>query len=177
MIVSRQLIGLLLAASVVSACGRDGTSAGAGGPGDASSGHLGGTPNSSGPATPPTGAPGGPRLVVPVAGLHQIRPSRWQSAAGEPGSETVTVAFWSAPCYEAAHVRVDERPGRVVITLYLGIPASSLGRPCVESAEYRAVRVVLSGPLGNRRIVDGTPGSAEPPGPGSATPPARPGAG
>jgi hypothetical protein len=173
MIVSRQITGLLLAASVVSACGRDGGPGGAGG----GSGHRGGAGNSSGPAIPPTGGPGGPRLVTPVAGLHDIRPSRWQSATGEPGSETVTVAFWSAPCREAAHVRVDERPGRVVITLYLGVPSSSRGRPGVQSAEFRAVRVVLSSPLGDRRIVDGTPGRAGPPGPGSAAPPARPGTG
>jgi hypothetical protein len=163
MITSRQLIGFLLTVTVLSACGKSGASPGSG------SGDQG---NISGSASPGAPAPGGPLLVTPVPGLQSVHPVRWAKATAQPDGTALTVAFWSAPCLEVDHVGLAEEGSRVVVTVYLGTPATDSPQPCVQSAAYRAVRVALSVPLGGRPVVDGAPGTGEgPPGPGTAVSP------
>jgi hypothetical protein len=161
MITSRQLIGFLLTATVLSACAKSGASSGSGDQG-----------NISGSASPGAPAPGGPLLVAPVPGLRSVHPVGWEKATAQPDGTALTVAFWSAPCLEVDHVGLAEESSRVIVTLYLGTPGAASPQPCIQSAEYRAVRVALSAPLGSRPVVDGAPGPGEPsPGPGTAVSP------
>jgi hypothetical protein len=161
MITSRRLIGFLLTATVLSACGKSGTPSGSGDQG-----------NISGSASPGTPAPGGPLVVTPVPGLQSVHPVRWAKATAQPDGTALTVAFWSVPCLDVDHVGLAEEDSRVVVTLYLGTPPAGSPQPCVQSAEYRAVRVALSAPLGSRPVIDGGPGPGEgPPGPGTAVSP------
>src|SRR5882724_8845300 len=165
MITSRQLIGFLLTAAVLSACGKSGAPTGSGD----QSGDQG---NISGSASPGAPAPSGPRLVTPVPGLQSVHPVGWEKATAQPDGTALTVAFWSSPCLDVDHVALAEDGSRVVVTLYLGTPAAGSPQPCVQSAEYRAVRVALSAPLGGRPVVDGAPGAGEgSPGPGTSVSP------
>jgi len=157
------MIGFLLTAAVLSACAKSGTPSGSGAP--PGSGDQG---NVSGPASSGSPAPGEPRLVAPVPGLQDVHPVRWATATAQPDGTALTVAFWSVPCLDVDHVGLAEEDSRVVVTLYLGAPATGSAQPCVQSAEYLAVRVALPAPLGSRAVVDGAPGTAEgPPGPGT----------
>jgi hypothetical protein len=165
MITSRQLIGFLLTAAVLSACGKSGAPSGSGD----QSGDQG---NISGSASPGGPAPGGPRLVTPVPGLESVHPAGWEKATAQPGGASLTVAFWSSPCLDVDRVALAEDASRVVVALYLGTPAAGSPQPCVQSAEYRAVRVALSAPLGSRTVVDGAPGAGQAPaGPGTSVGP------
>lgn len=164
MITSRQLIGFLLTAAVLSACGKSGGAGASSGSGDQG--------NISGSASPGAPSPGGPLLVTPAPGLRSVHPVRWEKATAQPGGTALTVAFWSVPCLDVDHVGLAEDDSRVVVTLYLGTPGDGSPQPCVQSAEYRAVRVALSAPLGSRPVVDGAPGTGEAsPGPGTAVSP------
>ncbi|HEY5986500.1 MAG TPA: hypothetical protein VIV12_09005 [Streptosporangiaceae bacterium] len=162
---TKGIIGLLLAATLLCACGKRAGSS----PGGEESGNI------SGSASPGTGAPGQPRLLTPVPGLRDVRPIRWTKVTAEPDSRSLTVAFWSEPCIDVDHVRLAEEPGRVVVTLYVGTSPSEENQPCAQTAEYLGVKVPLSSPLRSRRVVDGTSGvSQEPTGPGTSVSPSQP---
>jgi hypothetical protein len=161
---SKQMIGFLLTATVLSACAKNGAASGSGEPG-----NISGSASSSAPG------PGGPLLVTPAPGLQAVHPVRWEKATAQPDGTTLTVAFWSVPCLDVDHVGLAEEDSRVVVTLYLGTAAAGSPQPCIQSAEYRAVRVALSAPLGSRPVVDGAPGTGEgPPGQGTEVSPSPP---
>jgi hypothetical protein len=159
------IIGLLLAASLLSACAKNSGSSPAGD----------GSANIGGSVPPGTGPPGKPRLVTPVPGLREVRPIRWAKAAAGSGRRSLTVAFWSGPCSDLDHVTLAEEADRVIVTLYAGINPSGDNQPCTQAAEYRAVNVTLSSPLGNRRVVDGAPATSQgPSAPGTHVSPSSP---
>ncbi len=150
MIISKQIIGFLLTATVLSACAKNGTSSGSDG-----------SENISGAVSPGAGATSRPLLVTPVPGLRDVRPIRWEKATAGPDNRALTVAFWSVPCFDVDHVGLAEEGDRVVVTLYVGISTSGENQACIQSAEYRAVKVSLSSALGSRTVVDGAPVTGE----------------
>jgi hypothetical protein len=162
---TKGLIGLLLVATVLAACGRKSQSS----PGPGGSENIGGS------VSPGAGAPNEPRLVTPVSGLQDVRPIRWTKVIAEAGSRSLTVAFWSEPCFDVDHIRLAEQADRVVITLYVGTSSSEQNQPCVQTAEYLGVKVPMSSPLGSRNVVDGAPATGEgTSGPGPYVSPSQP---
>jgi hypothetical protein len=159
------IIGLLLAATVLSACAKkNGTSPGADG-----SGNIGGS------VSPGVGAPNKPLLVTPVPGLRDVRPVRWANVTAGPDRRSLTVAFWSEPCFDVDHVGLAEEADRVVVTVYVGISPSGENQPCSQTAVYRGVKVSMSSPLRGRRVVDGVSATGEgPSGPGINVSPSQP---
>lgn len=151
MITVRYSIGFVLAAMVLSACGKGGAaSPEPGGQGNSSSGNI------SGSASHGVGESGNPRLMTPVPGLRDVHPIRWNQATGGSDDKSLIVTFWLEPCYGIDHVRLTEKADRVIVTLYAGSPPSA-NQPCIQLAEYRAVKVTLSAALGIRKVVDGAP--------------------
>src|SRR5262245_1849300 len=141
--VTTKSIGLLLAAMVLSTCATS-AAPGGGDSGNISSSDPGGTAGNK------------PRLLTPVAGLNDVHPIRWSKVTPGPDERSLIVAFWSEPCSAVDHVGIAERTDRIVLTLYVGTSPSDENQPCVQSAEYLGVKVPLSSPLGNRKVVDGT---------------------
>jgi hypothetical protein len=163
-ITSLRITAFLLTAAVLSACAEHGAAAGSGGSG-----------NTGGPASPSAGRAGGPRLVSPRPGLRDVRPIHWAKATAGPDGRTLTVAFWAEPCLDVDHVGLAEAGSQVVVTLYVGAAPSDGSQPCIQSAEYQAVSVSLTSPLGGRTVVDGAPpASPGPPGPGPSVSPSPP---
>jgi len=162
---TKGIIGLLLVATVLSACAKkNGGSSGADG-----AGNIGGS------VSPGAGGPNEPRLVAPVSGLRDVHPVRWAKVTVGPGRRSLTVAFWSEACFDVDHFRLAEEADRVVVTLYVGTSPSEENQPCVQSAEYLGIKVPLSSPLGSRRVVDGAPATDEgTSGPGSYVSPSPP---
>jgi hypothetical protein len=163
--VTKGIIGLLLAVTVLSACGKKVGSS----PGGDESGNI------SGSASPGTGAPGEPRLLTPVRGLRDVRPIPWTKVTAEPDSRSLTVAFWAEPCIDVDHVGLAEEPGRVVVTLYVGTSPSEETKSCPQTAEYLGVKVAMPSPLKSRKLVDGAPATGqETTGPGTSVSPSQP---
>jgi hypothetical protein len=160
---TKRIMGLLLTAMVLSACARSSP------PGGGESGNI----SSSVPSG--AGAGNAPRLVTPVSGLRDVHPIRWSKVTPAPDERSLTVAFWSEPCSAVDHVGLAEKADRVVVTLYVGTSPSEENQPCVQAAEYLGVKIPLSSPLGNRRVVDGTSAAGRgPSGPGTSVSPSRP---
>jgi hypothetical protein len=163
--VTKGIIGLLLAVTVLSACGKKVGSS----PGGDESGNI------SGSVSPGAGAPDKPRLLTAVPGLRDVRPIRWTKVMAEPGSRSLTVAFWAEPCIDVDHVGLAEEPDRVVVTLYVGTSPSEENQPCAQTAEYLGVKVAMSSPLRSRKVVDGASATGqEPTGPGTSVSPSQP---
>src|SRR5262249_55175191 len=130
--------------------------------------------NISGSVPPGAGAGNSPRMLTPVSGLRDVHPIRWSKVTPGPDERSLTLAFWSEPCSAVDHVGLAERADRVVVTLYVGISASEENQPCVQTAEYVGVKVPLSSPLGNRKVIDGTSAAGGPSGPGTSVSPSQP---
>jgi hypothetical protein len=96
------------------------------------------------------------RLVVPEPGMDDVRPIRWQSVRSVD-ARTLMIRFTSGvePCYVLDHVDVEYGREHVAVTLFEGHDPGAGDVACIEIAELKRVRVELSEPLGNRRIVDG----------------------
>ena len=95
-----------------------------------------------------------PTLVEPRPGLVDVRPQPWDRAK-VLAPRTVEVRFYGGveACYGLSRVDVDERRRSVVITLHTGrVPTAEV---CIEIAVLNAVRVKLTEPLGDRRLIDG----------------------
>jgi len=150
MIGLRQIAGFLLTATVLSACADGGTSPGSGGSG-----------NISGSVPPAAGASGQPLIVTAVPGQRDVHPVRWEKATAGSDDRVLTVAFWSSPCFHVDHVGLAEEGDRVIVTLYVGVAPSAVNQACIQPAEYRAVKVSLSAPLGSRTVADGAPAAGE----------------
>jgi hypothetical protein len=104
-----------------------------------------------------------------------MHPIRWSKVTPGPDKRSLTLAFWSEPCSAVDHVGLAERADRVVVTLYVGTSPSEENQACAQIAEYLGVKIPLSSPLGNRRVVDGTSAAGEgPSGPGTSVSPSRP---
>lgn len=85
-----------------------------------------------------------------------IRPRPWEGYE-EIGRRTLLVTYWGGveACHGLDRVEVDETEDRVTITLYQGsVPGD---RACIEIAVWKAVRVGLDAPLGDRVVIDGAP--------------------
>jgi hypothetical protein len=143
--------------------GDDGGGGSVGGaePGSKGSGQiLCAGPDEPAPAAPPgtdCSVPPEPKgtLVTPQPGMVDVRPVPWTSAKGKGRTVTVTWVSGVAPCTVLDHVEVRERRRRVTVTLFEGSDPEAQGMPCIESAQYKAARVRLDHPLGDRRVVDG----------------------
>ncbi len=103
-------------------------------------------------------APNGrPRLVAPRPGMAQVRAVKWESAEPD-GTRAVVVTYWSGvePCNVLDHVTVTYRPDAVRIALHEGSDPKAAEQVCIDIGIQKSVRVALTEPLGNRRVVDGT---------------------
>ena len=153
-------IGAALLLLALTACGQ--TTVGGSGSGSDAAGpaEIVGGPAVSEPAGPATGAASGPSLLDVTPGLARVRPVRWTDVEVRPGGTELLVQFWADPCTGVDSVDVQPQPERVVVTLHVGVDPKQTG-PCPQTAEYRAVKVALDEPLGNRPVVDGAPGQGE----------------
>jgi hypothetical protein len=146
----KRLIGTVVAASVLSACGgvgSDPAGPGAQPPPD--------SPVTSSPVDPNSPIPSPtPRIVEPQPGLTDVRPQPWD-AVETLGPRTLRVAFYSGvhECYGVDRVDVAYGSKTVTVALFVGrVPGNQV---CVEIAEYQAVVVPLNEPMGGREIIDG----------------------
>ncbi len=161
-------VALLLAGcgAASGSTGAAGDGGGGGAVGDAQPGSKGSGqilcagPDEPAPQAPPTtdcSLPPEPEgtLVTPQPGMVGVRAVPWTSAKGKGRTVTVTWVSGVAPCTVLDRVEVMQDRRRVTITLFEGSDPQAQGTPCIESAQYKAVRVRLDQPLGDRRLVDG----------------------
>jgi hypothetical protein len=142
----RTVAAVLASSAVLTACAGIGDRSGAA-PGPES--PISSTPDPGGVPTKPTSI-----LVKPRPGLVDVNPQPWDKAK-VIGPRTVEVRFYGGveECYGLDRVDVDERKRSVIITLHTGrVPTAEV---CIEIAVLSAVRVRLTEPLGDRRLVDG----------------------
>lgn len=119
----------------------------------------------TGPDTPvcddvvvdPTPDPIEPQVVEPRPGMADARPRPFDSATVDPDGVTVSIDFVSGvePCYVLDHVDVVEGPDEVTITLFEGHDPAAGQVACIEIGVFKRTIVTLSGPIGDRPIVDG----------------------
>ncbi|MBA3621824.1 MAG: hypothetical protein M3425_08610 [Actinomycetota bacterium] len=160
------LAGCGAAAGNTGAVGDDGGDRSVGGaePGSKGSGQiLCAGPDEPAPAAPPgtdCSVPPEPEatLVTPQPGMVGVRAVPWTSATDMGRTVTVTWVSGVAPCTILDRVEVSEGRRRVTLTLFEGSDPQAQGMPCIESAQYKAVRVLLDQPVGDRRLVDGAVG-------------------
>lgn len=153
-------IGAALLLLALTACGQTSAGGSAGGSAPGGPAEIVGGPAVSEPAAPESGAASGASLLDITPGLAQVRPVRWTDVDVRPGGAELLVQFWADPCTGVDSVDVRPQSGRVVVTLHVGVDPEQTG-PCPQTAEYRAVRVALDEPLGNRPVVDGARGQGE----------------
>jgi hypothetical protein len=159
------ITALLLLATVVSACAKQSGSS----PGDEGPGNI------SGSLSPGPQAPNEPLLVTPAPGLRDVHPIHWTKVTAGADRRSLTVAFWSEPCFDVDHVGLAEEADRVVVTVYVGTSSSTGNQPCAQTAAYLGVRVPLSAPLAGRSVIDGAPATGQgTTGPGSYVSPSQP---
>jgi hypothetical protein len=98
-----------------------------------------------------------PLIVVPRAGMANVRPIAFTSATVRPDDRTVDVRFWSGvePCSVLDHVDVAYGTDTVTITLFEGSDPSVGMVACPDLAVSKQVTVPLDQDLAGRRIVDG----------------------
>lgn len=98
-----------------------------------------------------------PLIVVPRAGMANVRPIAFASATAGPDDRTVDVRFWSGvePCSVLDHVDVAYGTDTVTIGLFEGSDPSAGMVACPDLAQLKQVTVPLSQDLAGRRIVDG----------------------
>jgi hypothetical protein len=144
---SVKIAALALAAALLAACGERA------GPGA--------EPGPDSPIASTPGTPGPEPSAVPVSprpGLADVQPRPWQSA--EPvGPAELRVEFYGGieECEGVDHVEVDERRRSIVVTVFVGQVRQA--EACIEIAVLKAVTVPVDGPIGDRRIVDGSAGN------------------
>jgi hypothetical protein len=123
-------------------------------------------PSGSGPdepvstTVPPTSGPPPaqkPKFVDLQPGLLNVTPIVWIKAVPSSDGMTLALWFWGGPCMGIDHADVSETADQVTVTLYQGTPPDLEGSACPEIAMLQAVRVSLSSPLGDRKVVDGAP--------------------
>jgi hypothetical protein len=109
------------------------------------------TPGASAPGTPE------PQVVQPRPGMTDVIPSAFDTAKIGADDVTLTITFWAGiePCSVLDHVDVDEAPGSVTVTLYVGSDPSAGNVACPELAVRKQVTVTLDHALAGRDIVDG----------------------
>ncbi|AXI77155.1 hypothetical protein C7M71_006585 [Peterkaempfera bronchialis] len=119
------------------------------------------------PAAPPAAGKGGPIEVrppegAPSASLPGGRPDGTGAHAARSytvDGKQLTVWFWGGVC-ETYALRTDEsRDGEVAVRVVVDKPAAE-GEVCPMIAKYQPVRADLEQPLGARRVVDATTGTA-----------------
>ncbi len=98
-----------------------------------------------------------PLMVVPRAGMANVRPIAFTSATPALDDRTVEVRFWSGiePCSVLDHVDVAYGTNTVTITLFEGSDPSAGMVACPDIAQLKQVTVPLDQDLAGRRIVDG----------------------
>jgi hypothetical protein len=123
-----------------------------------------GDPAAAGPDDVVTNTPGpdasdrgGAQKVKARDGLIEPRPIGWDKRRIR-GDRTVDLFFWHGveECYGIDHVDVDYRRRSVRVTLFEG--RNPEAETCIEIAVRKVIRVHLSEPPGDRRVVDGAPG-------------------
>lgn len=145
---TKRALPLLLLAAVFAAACASPAPTGSGSDGSVSTS----VPPTSGP--PPTQKP---KILTVQPGLQNVTPMTWIKAVPSSDGLTLTVWFWGGPCMGIDHADVNETPDHVTVSLFQGTPPSLVGSVCPEIAMLQGVRVSLSSPLGDRKIVDGSP--------------------
>lgn len=109
------------------------------------------------PCASPSNQPTGAESITPRAGMADVHPVPFESAAPEGDGTTVRVVWWSGvePCYVLDHVDVVETAASVTITLYEGRDPAAQDVACIELAVQKSTHVQLEDPLGNRQLIDG----------------------
>lgn len=104
-----------------------------------------------------------PTFVEPRPGRAGVRPQAFDTATPVGDGTRLEVRFWGgvAPCFVLDHVKVDETPEAVTVTLFAGSDPTQPDVVCIEIALLMAVRVPLAAPLAGRPVHDG---AAAPPG-------------
>lgn len=139
---------------VLAACG---SPADSGGPGAGASSPGPDTPTSF---TPGPGAPvpsPSPSRVEPQPGQEGVREIGWDDFT-KLGPRRLEVTFSSGiePCNVLDYVDVSETESTVTITLFEGSTPTDEDIACIEIAVFKSVVVELEGPLGDRKVKDGT---------------------
>lgn len=139
---TRKLSLLLLMAVLVAAYGSPANGAG-------------GSPDE--PVSAPAQTDGGgrerPELREPEEGLVDVYARIFDRYKAE--GRKVTLFYYSGPdeCYGLDHIKIRERPRKVVLTIFEGRHPEA--EVCTEIAvEVRSI-AMLERPLGNRKVVDG----------------------
>jgi hypothetical protein len=114
---------------------------------------------------PSSVAPGPPQptVVVPRAGMANVRAQPFEAAGPSADGRSLRVTFWGgvAPCFVVDRVEVRESRDAVTVTIYAGSDPASPDVACIEIALLMAIDVTLASPLGGRSIVDGAAGSTK----------------
>lgn len=142
-----RLLAVCSAAVVGVACGRASIPI-AGGPDDVVSNT---------PGDEPTGR-GGPQRVEPRDGLVGVRAIPWDRHRVRDGGNAVDLFLWHGieECYGVDRVEVRYERKVVAVTIYEGRDPEA--ETCIELAVRKVVRVTLEEPIGERAVVDGSPG-------------------
>lgn len=98
-----------------------------------------------------------PTLVHPRPGMDNPHPVGW-TRAEILSAQSVRIHYESgvAPCAVLDRVEVRYHPNRVAITVYEGSDPAYKDAACIMIAQFKAVDVSLSEPLGGRPLVDGS---------------------
>lgn len=96
------------------------------------------------------------KVVTPRPGMENVHKTPWDRSE-ILGDRTVRVHFVSGvePCTVLDRVEVDHRSGTIVITLFEGNDPAAGEVACIMLAQFKAVDVQLSEPVGARSITDG----------------------
>lgn len=139
---TRKLSFLVLAALLVAACGGSANGA-ASAPDDPV----------SAPAQNSAGGRNRPELRKPEEGLVDLYDRIFDRHKAE--GRKVTLYYWSGvdECYGLDHIKIRERPRKVVLTIFEGRHPEA--EVCTEQAVKVRSIATLERPLGNRKVVDG----------------------
>lgn len=134
-------------------------------------------PTATAKARPPAPTKPSADLVVPRAGMRDVRAAGWERV-DVLGQRSLRVHFTGvSACRVLDSVRVDYRPTTVVVTLYTGTDPRYTDRVCAAVAQEKAVDVALAKPLAGRKVLDGSkPASPEQPVAGTVEVRPKPGA-
>jgi hypothetical protein len=113
---------------------------------------------SSGPLTPPTGAPDQPNLITPEP-VRDAHKQAFTRAAGVPGEAVVRIEGLlptGPPCNVVGRVDVSETDTAVTVTVWAGPrPDADCDGPQIAVDYPFAVDARLKQPLGSRAVIDG----------------------
>ncbi|MGQ0846491.1 MAG: hypothetical protein ACT4QF_20400 [Sporichthyaceae bacterium] len=103
------------------------------------------------------GTAGTAEIVVPRPGMANTHPVAWESSEVR-ADRTIRIYFYGGvePCSVLDSAKVVETADTVTITLRAGSDPAKPDAMCIQIAKYKAVDVVLSKDLGDRKILDGS---------------------